>query len=147
MYIYRVSAEATPAKGDKVNVEGLITSFKPKDTEDKVYEHEQWEIKAKQNIGKVTKTGTDNAPAAVEKTFAGLKDADKGTYIRLTDELTVKSVDNKGKVVFTNGFVAEGLGEVKLNLKKDDKVKLSGIYDVVYGELGFFVIDANDVKK
>ena len=148
LYIYRVSAAAVPVKGDNVTVEGQVTSFKPKNTEDQVYEHEQWEIRTKKNVGSVTKAdGTGTVPAVVEKAVADLKDADKGTYVKITDELTVKSVDSKGKVVFTNGFVAEGFGDVKLNLSEGNKVKLSGIYDVVYGELGLFVIDANDVKK
>ena len=107
----------------------------------------QWEIQGVDNADSIKKIGTGKVPAAVEKAVADLKDADKGTYVKITDELTVASVDDKGKVTFTNGFVAEGFGNVKLNLNEGDKVKLSGIYDVVYGELGLFVIDENDVKK
>ena len=147
LYIYKLSAEAAPAKGDKVNVEGQVTSFKPQDTQDQTYEYFQWQIKTRQKTGSVAKTGTEAAPTVVEKTVAELKDDDKGTYVKITDELTVASVDDKGKVTFTNGFVAEGFGDVKLSFAENDKVKLNGIYDVVYGELGIFVIDADDIVK
>lgn len=147
LYIYRLSAEAAPAKGDKVSVEGQVTSFKPTDTADQTYEYSQWQIKPQQKTGSVAKTGTEAVPEVAEKAVAELKESDKGTYVKITDELTVASVDDKGKVTFTNGFIAEGFGDVKLSFAENDKVKLSGIYDVVYGELGIFVIDANDIVK
>ena len=134
IYIYQVSSDTAIAKGDKVTVEGLVTKFK-----------KQWEIKGVDNADNITKTGTGTVPAVVEKTVASLTDADKGTYIKITDELTVASVDDKGKVTFTNDFTAEGFGDVTLSLAAGNKVKLSGIYDAVYGTMGIFVIDANDI--
>lgn len=134
LYIYQVSSDTAIAKGDKVTIEGLVTKFK-----------KQWEIKGVDNADTITKTGTGTVPTVVEKTVAALTDADKGTYVKITDELTVASVDDKGKVTFTNDFTAEGFGDVTLSLAAGDKVKLSGIYDAVYGTMGLFVIDANDI--
>ena len=145
LYIFRLATTDTIAKGDKVDIEGQVFAFKQKDAGENA--PAQWEIHTKKNVGSISKTGTGKVPAAVEKAAADLKDSDKGTYVKVTDELEVASVDTKGKVKFTNGLVAEGLGDVKLSLKEKDKVKISGIYDVVYSELGIFVIDANDVKK
>ena len=134
LYIYQVSSDTAIAKGDKVTIEGMVTKFK-----------KQWEIQGVDNANSITKTGTGTVPAVVEKTVAALTDADKGTYVKITDELTVASVDDKGKITFTNDFTAEGFGDVTLSLAAGDKVKLSGIYDSVYGTMGIFVIDANDI--
>ena len=137
IYIYHVSSDTAIEKGDKVTIKGLVFKFKEK----------QWEIKGVDSADSITKEGKGTVPAAVEKKAADLKDSDKGTYVKITDELEVKSVDDKGKVTFTNDLTAEGFGKVKLDLSEGDKVKLSGIYDGVYGTMGLFVIDANDVKK
>ena len=135
IYIYQVTSDTAIAKGDKVTIEGLVTKFK----------NVQWEIKGVDNADSITKTGTGTVPAVVEKTAGSLKDSDKGTYVKITDELTVESVDDKGKVKFTNGLVAEGFGNVTFSPAAGDKVKISGIYDGVYGDLGIFIIDANDI--
>lgn len=135
IYIYQVTSDTAIAKGDKVTIEGLVTKFK----------NVQWEIKGVDNADSITKTGTGTVPAVVEKTAGSLKDSDKGTYVKITDELTVESVDDKGKVKFTNGLFAEGFGNVTFSPTAGNKVKISGIYDGVYGDLGIFIIDANDI--
>ena len=137
IYIYNATAGAAPAKGDEVTITGEVLLFKNK----------QWEIGSKNNVScEMTKTGSGKTvPAVVEKTAASLKDSDKGTYVKITDELTVESVDDKGKVKFTNGLFAEGFGNVTFSPTAGNKVKISGIYDGVYGDLGIFIIDANDI--
>lgn len=135
IYIYQVTSDTAIAKGDKVTIEGLVTKFK----------NVQWEIKGVDNADSITKTGTGTVPAVVEKTAGSLKDSDKGTYVKITDELTVESVDDKGKVKFTNGLFAEAFGNVTFSPTAGNKVKISGIYDGVYGDLGIFIIDENDI--
>lgn len=133
LYIYHLSADTAPVKGDKVTIEGKIE-----------YYAGQWEIKAANIADSVTKTGTGIVPSAVEKAVAGLSDQDKGTYIKITDKLTVESVDEYSIVSFTNGLTARGFN-FTLSLTAGNKIKISGIYDTIFNKNGFYIIDADDV--
>ena len=138
LYIYRVTSDKAPAKGDKVTIEGQIDFY-----------GKQWEIKNAKNVGSITKTGTGTVPAAVKKAYADLAEKDKGTFIELTDtNLEVESVDGNKNVTFTNGVVIKPKTfSINLSLKAGDKVsKISGVYDVTYGVPGLVIVDANDVK-
>ncbi len=147
LYIYQVTADTAPAKGDKVTIEGQVDFY-----------GNQWEVKNAKNAGSITKTGTGTVPAALEKAYTALSDKDKGTLIKVTDTLTVDSVEtpegkNYTKVTFKekvgeDALIAENFGTVKLPaLATGDKVSVTGIYDTIFGSNGFYVIDANDIVK
>ena len=142
LYIYLATAEAAPAKGDKVTIEGKVL----------FYGGSQWEIGSRDNVTcKMTKTGTGTVPAIVKKAYADLTEKDKGTYIELTDtNLTVESVDADHKdVTFTNGLVIKpNTFKINLSLKAGDTVsKVKGIYDNTFSTPGLVIVDANDVTK
>lgn len=142
LYIYLATAEAAPAKGDKVTIEGKVL----------FYGGSQWEIGSRDNVTcKMTKTGTGTAPAIVKKAYADLTEKDKGTYIEITDtNLTVESVDaNHKDVTFTNGLVIKpNTFKINLSLKAGDTVsKVKGIYDNTFSTPGLVIVDANDVTK
>ena len=148
LYIYQVTAEAAPAKGDKVTIEGQVDFY-----------GNQWEIKNAKNTGSITKTGTGTVPAALEKaSYTALSDADKGSLIELTDELTVKSVEkpegkNYTKITFEEKvgdkeLIAENFGDVTFqDFQAGDKLHVKGIYDVIFGSNGFYILDAGDLDK
>ena len=142
LYIYLATAEAAPAKGDKVTIEGKVL----------FYGGSQWEIGSKDHVTcTMTKTGTGTVPAIVKKAYADLTEKDKGTYIELTDtNLTVESVDADHKdVTFTNGLVIKpNTFKINLSLKAGDTVsKVKGIYDNTFSTPGLVIVDANDVTK
>ena len=147
LYIYQVSATEAPAKGDRVTIEGLATLY-----------NSQWEIKNAKSAGSITKTGTGTVPAALEKAYTALSDKDKGSLIEITDELTVKSVEkpegkNYTKITFEEKvgdkeLIAENFGNVTFpDFQAGDKLHVKGIYDVIFGSNGFYIIDANDIDK
>ena len=147
LYIYYVSAETAPAKGDKVTIEGQVDFY-----------NNQWEIKNSKTAGSITKTGTGTVPAAVTKAYNALSDADKGSLIELTDELTVKSVEkpegkNYTKITFEEKvgdkeLIAENFGDVTFqDFQAGDKLHVKGIYDVIFGSNGFYILDAGDLEK
>jgi predicted extracellular nuclease len=147
LYIYYVSAETAPAKGDKVTIEGQVDFY-----------NNQWEIKNAKSAGSITKTGTGTVPAALEKAYTALSDKDKGSLIEITDELTVKSVEkpegkNYTKITFEEKvgdkeLIAENFGNVTFpDFQAGDKLHVKGIYDVIFGSNGFYIIDANDIDK
>lgn len=147
LYIFQVTGETAPAKGDKVTIEGQVDFYGG-----------QWEVKNAKNAGSITKTGTGTVPATLAKAYTALSDADKGSLIEITDELTVKSVEKPEgkdytKITFEEKvgdkeLIAENFGSVALPaLAAGDKVSVTGIYDVIFGSNGFYIIDANDVTK
>lgn len=136
IYIYNVTAETAPAKGDKVTIEGQVDFY-----------GSQWEIKNAKNAGSITKTGTGTVPAAVEKASADLAEKDKGTYFDITTELTVQEIDSHNNVTFTNGFVIKPFSGVSFSLANGDTCFVKGIYDTTYGVAGLVIIDANDIVK
>ena len=148
LYIYYVSAETAPAKGDKVTIEGQVDFY-----------NNQWEVKNSKTAGSITKTGTGTVPAVLEKaSYTALSDADKGSLIELTDELTVKSVEkpegkNYTKITFEEKvgdkeLIAENFGDVTFqDFQAGDKLHVKGIYDVIFGSNGFYILDAGDLEK
>ena len=153
LYIYNAVAESAPEKGDEVTINGKVLVFKDK----------QWEIGSQGKGDEAVtctakKTGSGKTvPAAVKTNYTALSDKDKGTLTEI-EELEVKSVEtpegkNYTKITFAEKvdgkeLVAENFGNVKIpTLETGDKVAVTGIYDAVYGEMGFFIIDANDIKK
>ena len=138
LYIWRVSSDTKIAKGDKVTIEGLVKK-----------QSGQWEVKGVDNADSITKTGTGTVPAAVKKAYSDLKDSDKGTYIEITDTLTVKSVDETyNNVTFTNGMMImpfEDKNTVSYSLAEGDQCKVKGIYDVSHNKTAIIIIDANDI--
>ena len=137
----------TLAKGDKVTIEGQVDFY-----------NNQWEVKNSKTAGSITKTGTGTVPAAVTKAYNALSDADKGSLIELTDELTVKSVEkpegkNYTKITFEEKvgdkeLIAENFGDVTFpTFQAGDKLHVKGIYDVIFGSNGFYILDAGDLEK
>ena len=146
LYIYQVTAEAAPAKGDKVPIEGQVDFY-----------GNQWEIKNAKNAGSITKTGTGTVPAALEKAYTTLSDADKGSLIEI-NELTVKSVETPEgkdytKITFEEKvgdkeLIAENFGNVTFQTyQAGDVLYVKGIYDVIFGSNGFYILNANDIEK
>lgn len=146
LYIYQVTAEAAPAKGDKVTIEGQVDFY-----------GNQWEIKNAKNAGSITKTGTGTVPAALEKAYTALSDADKGSLIEI-NELTVKSVETPEgkdytKITFEEKvgdkeLIAENFGNVTFQTyQAGDVLYVKGIYDVIFGSNGFYILNANDIEK
>ena len=155
LYIYQVTAEAAPAKGDKVTIEGQVDFY-----------GNQWEVKNAKNAGSITKTGTGTVPAALEKAYTALSDADKGSLIEI-NELTVKSVEKPEgkdytKITFEekvknknkNGeeeekeLIAENFGNVTFQTyQAGDVLYVKGIYDSIFGSNGFYILNANDIEK
>lgn len=146
LYIYQVTAEAAPAKGDKVTIEGQVDFYGG-----------QWEVKNAKTAGSITKTGTGTVPAVLEKaSYTALSDKDKGSLIELTDELTVKSVETPGnytKITFEEKvgdkeLIAENFGSVTFpTFQAGDKLHVKGIYDVIFGSNGFYILNAGDLEK
>lgn len=139
LYIYKVKSDTKIEKGDEVTIKGLAQKYSG-----------QWEVQGVDNANLITKTGTGTVPALVKKAYADIKDSDKGTYLEITDELTVDSVDEFNNVTFTNGMLIMPFVDkdtVKYSLKAGDKCTVSGIYDVSHKKEAIIIVDANDIKK
>ena len=111
----------------------------------------QWEIKNAKNAGSITKTGTGTVPAALEKAYTALSDADKGSLIEI-NELTVKSVETPEgkdytKITFEEKvgdkeLIAENFGNVTFQTyQAGDVLYVKGIYDVIFGSNGFYILN------
>lgn len=139
LYIYKVKSDTKIEKGDEVTIKGLAQKYSG-----------QWEVQGVDNANLITKTGTGTVPELVKKAYADIKDSDKGTYIEITDELTVDSVDEYNNVTFTNGMLIMPFVDkdtVKYSLEAGDKCTVSGIYDVSHKKEAIIIVDANDIKK
>ena len=156
LYIYNATA-AAPVKGDELTIEGKALYYKNSQSE-----LGQWEIGSKDDVScKITeKTGTGKTvPAALQKaSYTALSDKDRGSLIELTDELTVKSVEKPEgkdytKITFeekvgNKELIAENFGEVTFPaFQAGDKLHVKGIYDVIFGSNGFYILSADGLEK